>query len=53
MLGFSVLVTDRLVLVAPVTLDATLEVVVLTLAADPAPIRKVKIILRRQGGATA
>ena len=45
MLRFAVLIAARLALVAPVALNAALEVVVLALAADPAPVREVKVLL--------
>ena len=45
MLRLTVLITYRLVFVAPVALDAPLEVIVLALAADPAPVREVKVLL--------
>ena len=45
MLRLTVLITYRLVFVAPVALDAPLEVIVLALATDPAPVREVKVLL--------
>lgn len=50
MLRFAVLVAARLALVAPVALDAALEVVVLALAADPATVREIKVLLHWSGG---
>lgn len=45
MLGLSVEVSHRLVLVAAVAANATLEVVVLASAADPTTIREVEVVL--------
>ena len=47
MFRLAILVTHGLVLMAPVALDAALEVVVLALAADPTTIREIKVLLRR------
>jgi len=45
MLRFTVLVAHCLVLMAPVTLHTTLEIVVLALAANPTAIGELKIFL--------
>ena len=50
MLRFAILVAARLTLVTPVALDAALEVVVLALAADPAAVGEIKVILHCSGG---
>ena len=50
MLRFAVLIAARLALVAPVALNAALEVVVLALAADPATVGEIKVLLRCSGG---
>ena len=47
MLRFAVLVAHRLVLVTPIALHTALEVVVLALAADPATVREVEVLLLR------
>ena len=50
MLRFAVLVAARLALVTPVALDTALEVVVLALAADPAAVGEIKVLLHCSGG---
>ena len=45
MLWLSIEVSYRLVLVAAIAANTTLEVVVLASAADPATIREVKVVL--------
>ena len=49
MFRFAVLVAARLALVAPVALDAALEVVVLALTADPAAVGEIKVLLHCSG----
>ena len=48
-LRLSVLVDPGLILMAPVTLDAAFEVIVLALAADPATVGEVKVLLHHRG----